>query len=299
MRFLSESPIVPLLLALICSACATKEPQVDSGLQRDLPGTAQLTVMSFNVRYGTASDGENAWQNRRDLLVETIRRYEPDILGTQEGLDFQLDYIQEQLGGDYRWFGVARDADGTGEHAAVFYRRDRLAALESGTFWMSETPEVPGTKSWSSHHNRVTTWARFHHYATGRQFVYLNTHLDNGSPEARQQGARLLARRIDATPNRYPVIVTGDFNAAAGKSEPWQTLIGAGLKDAWQIAKECKGPACTFNGFKPPSETADNRIDWVLVPEHAAVQSCETVTYSRDGRYPSDHCPVVARLTIP
>lgn len=290
-------------LAIVClaagmaTACATA-PRVESvGMSSASAGTdAGLTVMTFNIRYGTASDGENSWQNRRDLLVETVKKYQPDILGTQEGLDFQLEYIQERLGDGYAWFGVARDADGTGEHAAVFYRKDRLTPVESGNFWISERPSIPGTKSWGSHHNRVTTWARFADRASGRQFVYFNTHLDNGSEEARQEGARMLAERAAATPAPYPVIITGDFNAPAGSSEPWLTLTRAGLTDAWLAAAECKGPACTFGGFKPPVEDADRRIDWILVSKGLEVASCETVTENRDGRYPSDHFPVVARI---
>lgn len=261
------------------------------------PGALPLTVMTFNIRYGTAKDGENSWERRRDLLVETVKRHEPDVLSTQEGLDFQLAYLERELGDRYRWFGMARDADGTGEHAAVFYRRDRLTPVETGNFWLSETPEKPGTKAWGSHHNRLTTWGRFYHPETGRSFVLLNTHLDNGSDKARREGARMLAERVRAIED-CPVIVTGDFNATAESSEPWEVLTGTGLVDTWRAARERGGPSCTFNGFRSPGADTDRRIDWILASPSIEVRSCETVTHSRDNRYPSDHFPVVARMCL-
>jgi endonuclease/exonuclease/phosphatase family metal-dependent hydrolase len=270
--------------------------------QAPTPGdkTVQLTVMTYNLRYGTAKDGDNAWDLRKDLLVENIRQQDPDILGTQEGLDFQLDYIKEKLGPNYRWFGIARDGDGTGEHSAVFYRCDRLAPVETGNFWLSETPDRPGTLSWDTHLNRLATWARFIHLASGRSFYYYNTHLDHASEEARFEGARLIAKHFMPQLVSQPVIVTGDFNAVAEASDPWRVLTAAGgLHDAWCAAKAHSGPECTFNGFKPLEPGAKGRIDWILVPPSAQVDSCTIVDRTPDGRFPSDHFPVVARIALP
>lgn len=261
--------------------------------------TVQLTVMTYNIRFGTAQDGDNAWERRKDLLVENIRLQEPDILGTQEGLDFQLDYIGEKLGKEYRWIGIPRDPDGGGEHSAIFYRRDRLAPVETGNFWLSETPERSGTLSWETTNHRITTWARFVHFATGRTFLYYNTHMDHKSEQARREGARIIAERFAPEIGKTPVIVTGDFNAGGEVSEAWKILTDAGLKDTWLLAKTQSGPKCTFNGFKPLEPGAEGRIDWILVPSRAEVESCVVVDRAPEGRFPSDHFPVVARVRLP
>lgn len=256
-----------------------------------------LTVMSFNIRYGTAPDGDNDWEHRKTIVVEMLRAYGPDVIGTQECLEFQTEYLVQQLP-EYRWFGVGRNADGGDEHAAVLYKKSVLSPLETGNFWLSETPHVPGTKSWGSHHNRMVTWARFRHLQTGETFHCFNTHLDNGSEPARQNGARILADWVQRLPRDLPLVLTGDFNAPAEASVSWNILTGQGLADAWLVAKERVGPEITFGGFKAPERTEKDRIDWVLVRGGVMVERCETSLFQMNGRFPSDHYPVVAKLVL-
>ncbi len=258
----------------------------------------QLRVMSFNVRYGDAFDLGNMWKQRKEIVVDTIRSQEPDILGVQECLDYQTDYIDNALPG-YHWFGVGREPDGGGEMMAVFYRKDKLDPIETGNFWLSEKPGEPGSKSWKTHCSRMVTWARFRHRGTKRFFYFFNTHFDHGSKEARRQSALLLANRAGGIANDEPAIITGDFNAKGQRSEPWTTMELHGFEDAWLAAKETAGPPVTFGGFKPPPRDADEaRIDWVLVRGPIQVDRCETLLFNRDGRYPSDHYPIVADLRI-
>ncbi len=146
--------------------------------------TFPLALMTFNIRYGTAMDGENSWGKRRELVVDTIREYQPDAVGTQETLDFQATYISAQLP-EYLRFGMGRDADGTGERMEVFHRAGVVSPVETGNFWYSTTPDVPGTRGWESACNRMATWARFHHHASGAFFYLFNTHIDHTSEEAR------------------------------------------------------------------------------------------------------------------
>ena len=256
-----------------------------------------LTVMSFNVRFGTAKDGPNAWSERRDMLVDVIRQHDPDVIGTQECLDFQADYIVQALP-QYRWFGVGREADGSGERMAVLYKKDVVAPMETGNFWLSETPDVPGARAWDAACNRMVTWARFHHYASGESFHFLNTHFDHLSAEARTGEAGVLRAFVATLPKDAPIIVTGDFNAKAGQSEPWRILIEGGLSDAWEKAKTRKGPTVTFNRFEFPHKEGDARIDWILFRGPVTVQHCETVTHHVEEHYPSDHFPIVVRVTI-
>lgn len=154
-----------------------------------------IKVMSFNVRYGTAPDGVNAWHQRKDLVVDVIRQYDPVVVGTQECLDFQADYIVQALP-DYRWFGVGREADGRGEFMAVLYKPRVLSPIDSGNFWLSETPDVPGSSSWNSACNRMVTWARFYHIESKQFFYFYNTHLDHKSEPVRQGGATVLAGKL-------------------------------------------------------------------------------------------------------
>ncbi len=257
-----------------------------------------LRVMTFNVRYGTAFDGDNSWSKRKDTVVNCIKQYDPDILGMQECLAMQADYIVENMPG-YRWVGVGRDQNGKGEMTAVFYKADRLVPIETLHFWLSETPDQPGSKSWDTGCTRIATRIKFHHPQTGRFFVYANTHLDNKSEPARQNGIALIETRLAPYAGDLPTIFTGDFNSSAGKTKAYEFAMEKGFKDSWVEAPEKKGPAITISEFKAPKPDADARIDWILYRGNVQALECETVTYNENGRYPTDHFPVFGVLRLP
>lgn len=257
----------------------------------------EVNVMSFNIRYGTADDGENSWGDRRDIVVNTIREYSPDIVGMQECLDFQANYIVEQLP-QYKWFGVGREADTSGERMAILYKYKWLSPIKVENFWLSETPEVPGSRSWNTACPRMVTAARFFHSRTRQFFVFCNTHFDHRSEAARRGAAKVLLGYVASLEDGMPVVVTGDFNSKAGDSAAWETLVQGDVRDAWLVAEETAGPPLTFGGYEPPTPGIDRRIDWILVRGPIAVEHCETVTYKESGHYPSDHYPVAARLKI-
>jgi endonuclease/exonuclease/phosphatase family metal-dependent hydrolase len=173
-----------------------------------------LRVMSFNVRYPAKTDGPNVWENRRDLLIATIREKEPDVLGTQELFYEQGQHIIVALP-EYTWFGVSRRGGHEDEHMGVFYKPARLRRLSSGNFWLSETPEVPGSMSWNVSLPRMVTWALFEIRSSQHRFYYFNTHFPHRKEdeEARLRCARLIAERIGQLPAGVPVILTGDFTA--------------------------------------------------------------------------------------
>jgi len=256
-------------------------------------GAQSVRIMTFNVRYPAKSDGPNQWEFRRDLLVETIREKAPDVLGTQELYYEQGQYIVEKLP-EYVWFGISRRGNREDEHMGVFYKKDRLRLLESGNFWLSETPETPGSMSWGVNLPRMVTWGLFEIREGGRRFYFYNTHLAHRKEDhkARLLAADLIAERIRTLDSRIPLILTGDFNAPAG-GEVHQTLTRL-LEDAWLRAARRSGPECTFGAFKGIVEC--NRIDWILYRGPFRVQEAETVTRNWDGRYPSDHYPVFAVL---
>ena len=262
------------------------------------PMELSLKVMTFNLRYGTAKDGEDDWEHRRDMVARTIRDVNPDVMGTQECILFQAECLADQLP-EYYWFGIGRDRDGDGESCAVFYRKDLLNLVESGTFWLSEDPDTPGSRSWDSSMTRCCTWAKFYHREARRFFYFFNTHFDHKGEESRRQAARLIVERTAKIPSDIPIVVSGDFNATAGREKPWEIFTDAGFTDAWRAAKETKGSVQTFNGFQPidPKPT-ENRIDWILFKGSVSVPLCETIMYQEGGRWPSDHFPVHADLLL-
>jgi endonuclease/exonuclease/phosphatase family metal-dependent hydrolase len=260
-----------------------------------------IRVMSFNIRYGTAGDGEDAWPHRRGLVMRTIGSFRPTVLGVQEALRFQLD----EIGDEFREFGevgVGRD-DGAeaGEYAAILYDRRRLELLESGTFWLSDTPEVVASTSWGNRITRIVTWARFRGRAAtdadGGTFYVFNTHWDHESQPSRKRSAELLLERIAGRAAATdPVIVTGDFNAGEG-NPAFRRLVEhdrAHLVDTFRAVHPDADHVGTFNGFT--GERDGDKIDAVLASPEWTVLEASVVRVNEDGRYPSDHFPVTAVL---
>ena len=258
-----------------------------------------LTVMTFNIRTAGGNDGENGWVHRRELVAKTMERFVPDVAGLQEALDEQVEYLADALPG-YRWLGADRGLNGgTGlsEYTPIFYSRDVLIPIESGTFWLSDA-DGPTGRGWRRNVSRIVTWARFHHRDSGRRIYVFNTHLTLRRGPRQVDSARRIADRVAALPAGSAVVVTGDFNAMAEISETWQAATGRGLRDAWLLAGERIGPSRTSSDFRPPELANPGRIDWILVGGPVAVRSVETVVDHDGGRYPSDHYPVVARLDL-
>ena len=247
-----------------------------------------LRVMSFNVRLPIASDGPNAWEQRRDLLVATIASADPDIIGTQELFKLQGDYIVAKLPA-YAWFGRDRRGGHDDEHMGVFYRRDRMTLLDSGDFWLSDTPDVVASITWGHPLPRMVTWGRFRTRA-GRVFYVFNTHFPYRAEDesARTKAAALIASRIATIADTAPVVLTGDFNTTP-ESRAHATL-SATLTDTRIPA--ATGPAATFHAF---TGTPDRRIDWIFARGFTPM-TYATITDHDGVRYPSDHFPVMAVL---
>ncbi|HEX5960875.1 MAG TPA: endonuclease/exonuclease/phosphatase family protein [Rhodanobacteraceae bacterium] len=253
-----------------------------------------VRVMTFNVRLPLTSDGPERWEARRDLFVETIRKQHPDVIGTQELYKRQGDYVVAKLPG-YAWFGMGRKGDDRDEHMGVFYRTDELRVLESGNFWLSDTPDVPGSNTWGTPFPRMATWARFQRKDDGRTFVLFDTHLPYREQDnaARERSAALILKRIAGLPADEPLVLTGDFNTTP--TSRVHAMLTRELQDAWRVAPHRSGPDKTFHAF---TGTPDRRIDWILV-RGFKVEAVHTVTTHQGKFYPSDHFPVVADLAWP
>lgn len=267
-----------------------------AGLLTSAPASAQtLRVMSFNVRLPIDSDGPNRWGQRRELMVRTIREQQPDVIGTQELFALQGDYLVAKLP-EYAWFGRGRSGKpGDDERMGVFYRRDRLRVVESGDFWLSDTPDVPGSITWGHLFPRMVTWALFERIEDRRRFYLFNTHLPYRAEdeEARLRGALAILQRLRALPGDVPVVLTGDFNTAPDSCTHKQ--LTAFLQDAWTSAPRHEGPEGSFHAFTGQPQ---KRIDWILFRGLRA-EAARTITEQAGGRYPSDHFPVVADLAWP
>ena len=279
----------------------TTKPDPQATGATALPPRDPMTVMTFNIRYGSAKDGENEWSARREMLFDVIRSTNPDLLGLQEALDFQIDEIVTAVPG-YAVVGVGRD-DGAekGEYSAILFRKDRFHVAEAGTFWFSDTPSVIASKSWGNQITRICTWARLID-RDGRGFYHFNLHLDHQSQPSRERSTVLLRGRIDTRAVPDPVIVTGDFNV--GEANPaLATLTVPGgngapaFLDTFRVLHADVKDAGTFSGFKFGTGGPD-KIDYVLVQPGTEVTSAEIVRYSRNSRYPSDHFPVTARVRL-
>lgn len=258
---------------------------------------AELTVMSYNLRFAGAK-GPEAWSLRRPVMKACLERHAPDLMGTQEGLAAQLADLRADLPA-YAMLGQGRDGGEKGEYMAVFFRRERFEALASGDYWLSDTPEAVGSRSWGNQLPRMVTWVRLRDRSDGREFLFVNTHFDHQSQPSREKSAGLLRARIDAFRPELPVLVTGDFNAVAGANSAYAALTGDGfLRDLFLAApRRRNADLSTFNGFKDPVRKGEH-IDWVLARGPWESLESEVVDFAVDGRFPSDHFPVVVRARL-
>ena len=264
----------------------------------------ELSVMTFNIRTANGRDGDNAWPHRKVVVADAIAAVSPHLVGLQEAVSAQIEYLEEALP-DYRWLGIDRGlngGEGLSEYTPIFYRHSELSPIESGNFWLTDTPDQPPEfrefRGRRLRWGRIVTWARFHHLASGKELYAYNTHLTLRRGSQQVDSARLISDRIASLPRGSAVVVTGDFNAPGGESETWRVATAQGLEDAWLVAEERRGPAFTLSMFGPPVDWGVGRLDWVLVGGPVRVRSVETLAHNDQGRYPSDHYPVAARLEI-
>jgi endonuclease/exonuclease/phosphatase family metal-dependent hydrolase len=259
-------------------------------------GGVAVSVMSFNLRFDNPDDGANAWPERWGLVAAFLREREPDLVGVQEALKRQLDDLAAS-NPEFGRVGVGRsDGREGGEYSAILYRRARFVVLESGTFWLSDTPDVPGSATWGNEITRISTWARFRDVGSGATFYHFNTHFDHQSQPSRERSAALLAERVAARTHRAdPVIVTGDFNA--GESNPAVRNLLEGLTDTFRAAHPDAEVQGTFHGFS--GNLGEDRIDYVLVTDGVATRAAEVLRPRPGGRFVSDHEPVSATVVLP
>jgi endonuclease/exonuclease/phosphatase family metal-dependent hydrolase len=276
-----------LVLLLLLGASGACAPAADE---------APIRVITFNIRYNNPGDSLHAWPYRKDRAAGILRFHEADLIGVQEALVDQLRDLDGLLPG-FKRLGVGRD-DGreAGEFSAIYYRTNRFEPLEDGTFWLSPTPEVPGSMGWDAAITRICTFARLRDRVTGRSFLHLNTHFDHRGERARLESARLIATRATSLAGDDPIVLTGDLNF--DPAAPGYALLAERLADTRELSQTGHhGPEATFYGFTaggPPGR----RIDFVFVSPDTAVLRHATLSESWDGAFASDHLPVFAEIVF-
>ena len=271
----------------------------------DLPALAgekpreAIRVMSFNVRLGVADDGENSWEHRKALLARTVQDFDPDLLGTQETWPFQAEYLLEQLPGrEYVGWPRQPGNERDGEECGILFRAARFEKVDAGQFWLSETPEVPASKSWDSSLPRVATWVKLRdRRRPDDEVVFVNTHFDHRGAQARLESARLLRQRLAKLAPSGAWILTGDFNSG-DDSPPYEALVGGGegtliVVDSYRVVHpQRRDDEGTFSAFR--GRRSGPRIDWVLHGTSFATLNAAIDRTEEQGRNPSDHYPVTA-----
>ena len=263
-------------------------------------------VMSFNIRVGTDSAAdENSWKSRRETVVDVIKKSDPDLFGVQEAFPNQMDYLNAELP-EYASIGVGRnDGKRKGEFSAIFYKKDEFELLDSGTFWLSETPDKPGSKGWDAAYARIATWGKFR-FKKGKklEFIYANTHFDHKGKVARLESAKLILNKFgEMVGGELPFFVSGDFNCDE-KSDAYQTLTSA-LSDANYVAKTRKiAQPRTYNNFCQIPVEKGKIIDFIFVSPKCDVLKFEINPdlhrdpKTRKKRPASDHNSIVATLKL-
>ncbi|MPZ53269.1 MAG: endonuclease [Acidimicrobiia bacterium] len=260
-------------------------------------GPNELHVMTFNVRVD--HDGPpHSWPERHRVIERLLTDEQPHVLGTQECLYHQVRDVARALPQRYEWIGMGREGGSRDEFLAIHFDTTRLEPVEFDHFWLSETPSVVGSRSWDTRSVRMVTWVRFTDRRTGRDFVVVNTHLDDGSETARIRGAELVARTVGGFADDVPLVVTGDFNANAETSTEYNTLTMQGhLVDTWLTCKERGRFYASYHGYGTLREEGD-RIDWILASPDVTTRA-SMLNPIRDPAYPSDHLPYQAVIRLP
>ncbi|WP_336776226.1 endonuclease/exonuclease/phosphatase family protein [Paenibacillus sp. MMO-58] len=256
--------------------------------------------MTFNLRYPEMQDGPDYWPERMDRAIAVIQKHHPLLIGTQEGYHSMIKDLETHLN-EYAWIGRSRFGEHENEHNAIFYNREELAIEEHGQFWLSETPESEASVSWNSSFPRICTWARFLHRSSGKSFYLYNTHLDHHSQEAKDRGIQVIGAYMakQRALNGLPALLTGDFNSYPGEF-PIRFLRGEleidgkknGLTDAYSRIAE--NPGLTFHSFN--GGDSGEPIDYIFATADIEFLSVEVDRSQVNGRYPSDHYPVVAAV---
>lgn len=261
----------------------------------------ELSVMTFNIRYDNPEDGAHNWSQRKDIAAEMIKEQDCDLIGAQEVLHNQLEDLQERLP-QYEAVGVGREDGKTkGEYSAIFYKKDKFTPVDNGCFWLSETPDVPGSKGWDAACERIATWVILKEKKTGKEFFFINTHLDHMGKAARKEGVDLLLRKTGELNRELPTIATGDFNAGPS-SDVIKEVLDATKSTHWihtrDVSPVTKGTPWSFHNFDKLETNQRELIDYIFTSPDVQTKYYEVLPITFKDTLVSDHAPVVAKVVL-
>jgi endonuclease/exonuclease/phosphatase family metal-dependent hydrolase len=251
-----------------------------------------VNVLTYNIRLDFAGDGINQWTNRKSKVFGLIKKYDPDIFGVQEATPGQMVDLNNSLS-LYQSIGVGRDdGQNKGEFSAIFFKKKKYELLDQNTFWLSETPEIPGSKSWDAAITRIATWGKLKNRKSGRTFLVLNTHFDHIGKEARKKSAELLLEKVSEIAGNLPLIIMGDFNCTR-EEPPYQIMINRSAVNLSDTAPS--NPPGTYCGFEVNAMVC-KPIDYIFYSSHWKAGKYKVITDNNGKFYPSDHLPVMAKF---
>ena len=251
--------------------------------------SGKIRILTFNIRYGTAQDGENSWENRKNILFDLLNDEKAEVVGLQEALKPQLDELKAKFP-QYAQLGVGReDGKEDGEYSAILYLKNKYNADSTGYFWFSDTPEKPGSKSWGNNVTRICTWALLSEKTSKNSFYFYNLHIDHESQNSREKSAELLVKKIST--KKLPVVVTGDFNSGEDNNAV-KIVLASGLIDSFRKVHPDDKEVNTYHAFK--GGITGDKIDYIFCSKSFKVLSSSIIRKNQNGKYPSDHFPVNA-----
>ncbi len=281
-----------MLMPLLMASCSQSQPAADKEAE-------PINVMTFNIRYDNPEDSLNNWAYRKDRVANAVKFYDADILGTQEVLHNQLVDLKERLTG-YNQIGVGReDGKEQGEYSALWYKKSRFNAVDSGYFWLSETPDVAGSKGWDGACERIASWAKLVDKKSDKTYFVLNTHLDHVGVVARRESITLIINKINELKGDAEVIVTGDFNSTPDDDvikHITNESIDGHLIDSRTVSPIVYGPAWSWHDFGQLSYDQRPLIDYVFVSKGIEVLRYGVLAETENEAFLSDHAPVLVTL---
>jgi endonuclease/exonuclease/phosphatase family metal-dependent hydrolase len=291
---------ISVVILLMLAGCAVNNRIASPSIQFPPQQDDSVRIMTFNIRTGDAwwLDGWNCWGNRRKMVIDTLAENAADIIGLQEGVDYQLEEIQQAMPQYSKYSAGRTNGKKRGETCAIFYRTDRFELIDKGTFWFSKNPSAPGSRSWGNLFPRLCSWVHLVDKTNQMSFYLYNVHLDVWSQKSREKSVRLLAERIADRKTQDPFIVVGDFNMELDNPAMvyLQETANPRMTDAWQSVHGIDSNSGTYHEFS--GKVACPRIDHIPIGENAVALDATIDRYEVGGRYPSDHFPVIATIRI-
>ncbi len=266
------------------------------GISQDVTVNSEtLSAMTFNIRLDVAKDGINSWVHRKEASVATIKKYDPDIVGMQEVLHNQLLYLNDNLE-EYTFYGVGRqDGKEAGEYCPIYYKESEFELLDKGTFALSRTPKVIGSKSWGAAIERIATFVVLRRHHDNSEIVVFNTHYDHKGKWARIRSSKLLKRKMKEIAQERPIVLMGDFNVE-DTSRAIKSLLKYDIEDAKDVSARVKGPDWSFHLFGNLKEEDRSMIDYIFVSDNMKVTDYIVIDEMVNNKYISDHCPIMIKL---